>query len=123
MSSENETWEGLIRSAKGGELYLEQGTAKACAAHCDTLLGQLRSIRDRASELGEVDGFGTLPSGLVLAEKFGKKAVGGDYSLVQALTDHIEEVDRMRTVFESIDARFSATEDDNASRFGVIEHG
>ncbi|MGO4200612.1 hypothetical protein AB4Z09_02430 [Rhodococcus sp. TAF43] len=123
MMTDSGAWEGLIRSAESGELYLEQGTARACAAHCATLLRQLRSIRDRAAELGEVDGFGMLPSGQSLAEKFGRKAIGGDYSLVQALTDHIEVVDQMRAVFETIDARFSDVDNDTASSFRGVEHG
>ncbi|WP_235870929.1 hypothetical protein [Rhodococcus spongiicola] len=70
-----------------------------------------------------VDGFGALPSGLALKAKFEGKADGGEYSLVQALSDHIDEVEQMQALFEKIDARYSATDDGTASKFGVIEHG
>ncbi|RVW05994.1 hypothetical protein [Rhodococcus spongiicola] len=117
------TWSRLGRSVEAGELYLEPGTARACAERCSALIAELRSLRDRAAELGVVDGFGILQSGQALAEKFGKKAVGGEYSLVQALSDHIDEVEGMQALFEKIEARYSATDDDTASKFGVIEHG
>ncbi|CRK50450.1 conserved hypothetical protein [Rhodococcus sp. RD6.2] len=64
--------------------------------------------------LGAVKGMGTFPSGIALAEKFGKKAVGGDYSMVDALADHIAEVQAMQAVFQKIQARYDATEQSNA---------
>ncbi|CAM2814916.1 PE domain-containing protein [Prescottella defluvii] len=116
-------WSDLAGAVDGGELYLEPGVALRCAQRCEALISELSQLRERARVLGKVEGFGHLPSGSVMQAKFEAKAVSGDYPMVQALTDHIEEVDRMRSLFEKIDARFSATENDNATKFGVIGQG
>ncbi|WP_137725714.1 hypothetical protein [Prescottella subtropica] len=114
-------WTALAKSVDAGELTMEPGTARACAQRCAEFAAELGVLRSRAYQLQFVEGFGTLPSGIALAEKFSKKAVGGDYSLVQALTDHIDEVQRMQTVFEKIERRYAETEQANASRFGAID--
>ncbi|WP_253277215.1 hypothetical protein [Rhodococcus sp. RD6.2] len=78
-------------------------------------------MRDLARQLGEIKGFGTFPSGIALAEKFSKKAVGGDYSMVQALTDHIAEVEAMRDVFLRIEAQYVATDERGAQALAAID--
>ncbi|MGF7122561.1 hypothetical protein [Rhodococcus sp. BE178] len=70
-------------------------------------------MQARAKRLDKVDGLGTLPSGVALAAKFGRKASGGDYSLDRALADHIAQVEQMRDLFAKIGAQYQATEDAN----------
>ncbi|MBP1159774.1 hypothetical protein [Rhodococcus sp. PvR099] len=94
-----------------GRLSLEQGVARRCAARCAEFVDQLRRIQFDASKQAKVDGFGTLQSGIDLAAKFGKKASGGDYSMVQAIDDHITVVLEMQQTFEKIEAMYSASED------------
>ncbi|WP_305094531.1 hypothetical protein [Prescottella sp. R16] len=118
---ENYGWEGLTAVVEAGDLSMDPGTAKQCARKCVEFADKLRVIRERAHQLGRVEGFGTLPSGLALKAKFEAKAVGGEYSMVQALTDHIDEVERMRTVFETIERRYAETEQANASMIGAID--
>lgn len=68
-------------------------------------------MKEDARVLAGVDGFGTLlPSGVTLAAKFSKKASGGDYSLDQALADHITVVEQMRQLFEKIGAAYDAAD-------------
>lgn len=114
-------WQQLAAAVDGGELTMELGTARQCAQRCQVLLDQLDELRNRARALGTVEGFGILPSGVTLAEKFSKKAIGGDYSMVQALTDHIEQVELMRTVFETIERRYAETDQANVSMIGAID--
>lgn len=72
--------------------------------------------------LSNVEGFGTaLPTGVTLAAKFSKKALGGDYSMVQALTDHITVVEQMRQLFEKIGAAYEAA--DRSAADGIDSAG
>lgn len=71
--------------------------------------------------LSTVDGFGTFPSGIALAQKFSLKAVGGSYSMDQALADHIAVVQGMQRVFERIEERYGAAEE-SAAR-GITDAG
>ncbi|MFD4180354.1 hypothetical protein [Rhodococcus sp. NPDC058514] len=103
-------WEAVGASVAAGDLYLEPGVASRCAKRCAEFAAELRALRDEAKALGRVDGFGPLPSGVALATKFAKKAVGGDYSMVDAIGDHIVEVERMQATFEQIEAMYGASE-------------
>ncbi|WP_235870644.1 hypothetical protein [Rhodococcus xishaensis] len=120
---EGQGWGALGGAVDAGDLYLEPGVARRCAQRCADLAAELRALRERAYRLRRVDGFGTQPSGLALKAKFEGKADGGEYSLVQALSDHIDEVERMQALLEKIDARYSATEGGTSSKFGAIEQG
>jgi len=62
-----------------------------------------------------------LPSGIALASKFGRKASGGEYSLDQALIDHIAEVEQMRDVFLAIENRYAAAEEANTAAAAAVE--
>lgn len=119
--SEDSEWKQLAGAVDGGQLYLEREIAIKCAGHCTTFAEELKRIRRMARTLGEAEGFGTFPSGIALAEKFSKKAVGGDYSMVQALTDHIAEVEAMRDVFLRIEARYVAADERGAQSFAAID--
>ncbi|WP_231496489.1 hypothetical protein [Rhodococcus sp. UNC363MFTsu5.1] len=84
-------------------------------------MDQLRRIQFDASKQAKVDGFGTLQSGIDLAAKFGKKAAGGDYSMVQAIDDHVNVVLEMQQTFEKIEAMYAASEERN--RAGIDSAG
>ncbi|MFD4292846.1 hypothetical protein ACFWQG_06455 [Rhodococcus sp. NPDC058532] len=116
-------WSSLAEDADSGRLLLDRGAAARCAVHCAEFVNHLVALREKAYSLGRLDGFGTFPSGIALATKFSRKAVGGDYSMVQALTDHIAEVEAMREVFERIEARYAAAEQRGEERFAAIDPG
>ena len=115
------TWQVMAEDVSAGRLFLERGVANRCAGHCSVLVERLVELRVQARRLGRVEGFGTFPSGIALAEKFSKKAVGGDYSMVQALTDHIAEVEAMRDVFLRIESRYVATDENGAQALAAID--
>lgn len=117
----NSVWEPLTIAAGAGELVLDRGTAQRCAAGCDQLIDKLRELRDRAAELAVVEGLGDrLPSAIALAAKFERKASGGEYSLDQALAEHIVEVEQMRDVFLTIESRYAAAEDANVAALNTV---
>jgi hypothetical protein len=103
---------GLGAAVDGGTLYLEPDVAQRCGQRCADFVSQLKELQKGAQSLSTIDGFGDrLKSGVDLAAKFEKKAVGGDYSLDQALSDHIAVVQDMQQVFEKIAAMYAASED------------
>ncbi|WP_305094542.1 hypothetical protein [Prescottella sp. R16] len=109
------TWIELADAAASGELLLKRGTAQRCAEGCDRFIERLRELRDQTAELAMIEGLGTLPSGIALAEKFSKKASGGEYSMDRALADHIAVVEQMRDTFLAIEARYVSAEEANAA--------
>ncbi|WFR71688.1 hypothetical protein P9209_23390 [Prescottella defluvii] len=70
--------------------------------------------------MAHVDGFGQLPSGIALTAKFERKASGGEYSLDQALADHIAVVEQMRDVFLQIEARYTSAEEANTAAMTAV---
>ncbi|PTR22937.1 hypothetical protein C8K36_110120 [Rhodococcus sp. OK519] len=115
------TWNQLADAAASGDLMLEAGAAARCAQRCSDLIEQLEALQGKALRLNKVEGLGTLPSGIALAEKFGRKASGGDYPLDRALVDHIVVIDRMRDVFLAIESRYAAAEESNTSAATAVE--
>lgn len=117
----SDKWAALGAAAESGHLLLERGVVQDCARHCSELIEKLVAIRERAGMLGDLKGMGTFPSGIALAKKFSLKAVGGDYSMVQALTDHIAEVEAMREVFLRIEARYQAAEAGGVAKLAAVD--
>lgn len=115
MESPIVTWGEVSDRVENGELFLEPGAAARCAQRCRDFAVVLEDLRRRARGLGKVDGLGTLPSGVALAAKFGRKATGGAYSMDRALADHIEVVNQMRQVFEKIEERYRAADESAAA--------
>lgn len=109
-------WEALVGAVHAGELFMKDGVARECAERCSELMQQLEDIQSKARSLESVEGFGDrLPSGVALAQKFARKASGGEYSLDRAIADHIAVVAEMRDVFLQIEARYTAVEEANTA--------
>lgn len=111
MLDGDSTWADLARSVDAAQLFLDRGSAQKCAQHCAAFVEELKQIQIRARRLSRVEGMGTFPSGIALAQKFSLKASGGTYSMDQALADHIAEVQRMQQVFEKIEAMYGTAEE------------
>ncbi|MCZ4558152.1 hypothetical protein O4215_21560 [Rhodococcus maanshanensis] len=115
-------WGAMGSAIDGGHLYLEPDVARRCAQRCSEFVAQLDEIKRGARALGKMDGFGDhLQSAVTLATKFEKKAVGGDYSLEQAIGDYIVEVQKMQQTFEKIAAMYAAS--DEAGAQGISSSG
>ncbi|MFC7449666.1 hypothetical protein [Rhodococcus daqingensis] len=112
----NSEWQTLGAMADSGHLYLERDVARRCAQRCADFVVELGVLKEEVRSLASIDGFGNLlPSGAALAAKFEKKASGGDYSMDQAITDHIKVVQEMQQTFEKIEAMYSASEEHNVA--------
>ncbi|EME22389.1 hypothetical protein [Rhodococcus triatomae] len=114
-------WVGLGDYVDAGQLYLADGVPTRCAQHCARLAETLREIRDDVLKLPRLDGLGTLPSAVAVAEKINRTANGGDYSMADALADHIAEVEAMQALFEKIHLSYSATQDNTVSALTAID--
>ncbi|MFH5206731.1 hypothetical protein [Antrihabitans spumae] len=82
-------WARLQNAASTGELLLEEGVAAEVAAACEELIQGYGRLIDDATSLQSVRGFGEIESGVQLAQKFSRKAVGGHDALVDRLEEHI----------------------------------
>jgi hypothetical protein len=112
-------WRGLGALAGSGDLTLERGVAERCAKRCAEFANELVRIKEDAIRQSTIEGFGDrLQSGMTLKAKFEKKAAGGDYSMDQAIDDHIKVVVEMQQTFEKIDAMYAASEERGAKGIG-----
>ncbi|MGW6375023.1 hypothetical protein ACWFRB_03010 [Rhodococcus sp. NPDC055112] len=120
MSEAASTWASIGSAVESGDLYLERGVANRCAQRCAEFAERLMEIQSEGRTLGKIEGFGDrLQSGITLATKFERKATGGDYSLDQAIADHIAVVQEMQQTFEKIEAMYAASDDAGARGISV----
>lgn len=113
-------WQKLLDSANAGELQLSPDVGKDLDAKCQTYLDDLDDIRASTYRVRTVAGFGTMPSGPILEQKFQHKAVGGDSSIDTSLQTHIEEVKLMRQVFAKAMANYQAVDESNSQKLATI---
>lgn len=119
----NEFWATMASEADQGNLYLSPEAARKCDQVCEDFLSKLRDHKINAGTLAEVIGFGSLPSGVALAERFSKKAVDADgtNNLVDVLQSHIDVVMAMQAVFRKFFTATADTDRENAS--GISAQG
>ncbi|MCA1008189.1 hypothetical protein LCL87_20970 [Rhodococcus hoagii] len=81
-----------------------------------SLVGQLQAIKDRALVPATIDGFGEhLSSAGCPCSQVRAQASAGEYSLDQALADHIAEVEQMRDVYLAVENRYTAADEANTA--------
>lgn len=108
-------WERFGMEVDSGTFSLEPDVARGVLAACDEYRELLVDLKPRAENLQYVDGFGTLPSGQALRDKFSRKAVGGPDALVDVLVSHIAVIDEMRALFTKCIAAAQNQDSANAS--------
>lgn len=111
-------WQTMKAQAESGELVMESDIAAKLAARCETYLGQLDDLVDRADDLQYISGFGDLRSAKALAEKFSEKAVGAEDSAVNRLNQAIEIVKLMKQTFELAGKQISETDQQTSQALG-----
>lgn len=116
-------WTDLAVAADEGDLYLNPAAAQACDSACANYIDKLIAHQRLARDLADVQGFGSLPSGVALAERFSKKAVDADgtNNLVDVLQSHIDVVMAMQAVFRKFFTDTENTDEQNAS--GISAQG
>lgn len=113
-------WQKLLGQANAGELSLSPEVGKNLDAQCQAYLDGLDDVRDLRLQVDHVTGFGTMPSGPILEQKFSQKAVGGNTSVEGSLQSHLEEVQLMRQVFAKAIANYQAVDESNRQKLTDI---
>lgn len=120
-SSGSSDWRQLLDRANAGELRLSPEVGKDLDAKCEAYLDDLDNIRDSTRVVQNLSGFGGMPSGPVLEQKFSLKGKGGDTSLQSSLETHIEEVQLMRQVFAQAMANYQSVDESNSQKIATID--
>ncbi|MBF6207021.1 hypothetical protein [Nocardia sputi] len=114
-------WRGLLNSANAGELTLHPEIGKGLDKVCDDYLHKLDGILESAAYVRRVSGFGTLPSGQALEEKFSLKATGTAQSLDALLMQHIDAVKIAKEVVAKAIANFVELDQSRADQFTGLD--
>ncbi|WP_280315533.1 hypothetical protein [Nocardia abscessus] len=114
-------WRGLLNSANAGELTLHPEIGKGLDKVCDDYLDKLDGILESAAYVRRVSGFGTLPSGQALEEKFSLKATGTTQSLDAVLMQHIDAVKIAKEVVAKAVANFVELDQSRADQFTGLD--
>ncbi|MFR9751664.1 hypothetical protein ACL02S_11585 [Nocardia sp. 004] len=87
-------WTNLGRQAMAGEFRMEHELGETLRAAAAKYAERLSNCLDDASRLGQLSGWGSLPSAVALRTKFEQKAVGGGIdptdNVMSRLREHIE---------------------------------
>lgn len=114
-------WKRLETQAAAGELSIHpdvgQNLARACDDHLAALDDSLRDIR----LVEKISGFGSFNSSAILEKKFSETASGGDRSLRDTITQHIEAVTTAKEVVLKAIANFQAQDTYSAGQFNGLE--
>ncbi|MET8776784.1 hypothetical protein ABZV58_17415 [Nocardia sp. NPDC004654] len=111
-------WRGYKQKAESGEFRMDPQIGDALRNRAETMLNGLEDVLlVKASDLGQIGGFGTLPSALALKGKFENKAVNDSDSAVNQLKKHIDLVTLMRDTYALSIRKLSDTDQANASQF------
>ncbi len=105
---------GTMTGLSSDHLALDFDTAARMASACKALLDELAAALRSVEVVKDAKGMGTLQSGIDLAAKFSKKAVGGEDSLEKSLNSHIQVVTEMRDFFQKCLDSYSGVDASNA---------
>ncbi|SNY81537.1 hypothetical protein SAMN04244553_3135 [Nocardia amikacinitolerans] len=110
-------WRTYKQKAESGEFRMDPQIGDALRGRAQTMLDGLeKDLLRRASDLGQIGGFGTLPSAQALKTKFENKAVNDPDSAVNQLKKHIDLVTLMRDTYALSIRKLSETDQANASQ-------
>ncbi|MDZ7912574.1 MAG: hypothetical protein U5O16_12190 [Rhodococcus sp. (in: high G+C Gram-positive bacteria)] len=99
LAASMQQWHSLSMQAESGQLEIPEGVAFQCDEVCAAYTRHLEGMARKTEYLVDVEAFGTLDSARQLGEKFERIAFSGDRSLRVVLTQHIEVIELMRSVF------------------------
>ena len=100
LASSMQQWQALSMQADSGQLEIPEGVAFRCDEVCAAYIRHLKDMVVKTQNLVDVKAFGSLDSARQLGEKFERIASSGDRSLRVVLTQHIEVIELMRSVFK-----------------------
>ncbi|QIS08812.1 hypothetical protein [Nocardia arthritidis] len=114
-------WRRVLELAKSGEIKLDPAIGKGLDKVCDDYLEKLGTVLTQIKFLADVSGFGPLPSGQALQEKFKVKASGTDASLEAVIKQHIEAVQLAKEAVTQAIANITGVDQATADKFSGIE--
>ncbi|CCQ15694.1 putative uncharacterized protein [Rhodococcus sp. AW25M09] len=100
LAASMQQWKVLSAQAEAGVLEIPEGVAFQCDEVCAAYIRHLEWMVRQTGYLVDVKAYGTLDSARQLGEKFERIAYSGDRSLRVVLTQHIEVIELMRSVFK-----------------------
>ncbi|MBW0275567.1 hypothetical protein ATM97_19265 [Nocardia sp. MH4] len=110
-------WTKLDAQAAAGQLSIDPAVGTNLARVCDDHLDALETVLTRLLQIEQITGFGSFNSSKILENKFSQTAAGGDRSLRDTITQHIEAVTTAKEVVLKAIANFQAQDDDNAGQY------
>ncbi|WP_194837538.1 hypothetical protein [Nocardia sp. XZ_19_369] len=113
-------WQNLLDRANAGELALSPDVGRELDAKCEAYLEGLDDVRAMTKFTILVGGFGTMPSGPILEQKFQVKGKG-ENSIDASIQTHIEEVQLMRQVFAKAIANYQAVDEATAVNIAALD--
>lgn len=112
------TWRGEV---EGGAIAVDFEVARKLRDICRAYRAELDVALRKVESASNVQGMGTLQSGIDLARKFSLKASGGEDSLEKSLLSHIDVLNEMEAYFHACVTRYFAAEAENADRLAQHE--
>lgn len=120
VRNELQQWQQFKQQAVSGEMRLEEGIGEALSTACEQYRQKLQDLKDNASTLAYLSGYGGLPSALAMQDKFQQKAAGGsdnpDDNAVKRLEQHIELAELMRDTYLAAIGKLQATDQDTGTQ-------
>ncbi|MFH5232655.1 hypothetical protein [Antrihabitans spumae] len=114
-------WQRLAREAADGRLRLEEGVANEVSSACQDLIAGYRRLIYDAGNLQLIRGLGDIESGLQLAAKLSRKAVGGHDALIDRLEEHITIVTMIQQTVTTAAAKIQVEEDLLTSHLSSVD--
>lgn len=120
VQNELQQWQQFKQQAVSGEMRLEEGIGEALSTACEQYRQKLQDLKDNASTLAYLSGYGGLPSALAIQAKFQQKAVGGggnpDDNAIKRLEQHIELAELMRDTYLAAIGKLQATDQETGTQ-------
>lgn len=110
-------WKKLETQAASGQLTINPAAGTNLARVCDDHLDALENILAKVSMVEQITGFGSFNSSQILEKKFSQTASGGDRSLRDTITQHLEAVTAAKEAVLKAIANFEAQDTDNAGQY------
>ncbi|MBY6350872.1 hypothetical protein [Rhodococcoides corynebacterioides] len=85
--------------------------ALQCALACDRFGAEVEKLLNGVAAQGRISGFGTLPSGVALNEKYTELTSGGSGSLTSTLQCHIDVATKLADTFRRMGEQYVETDD------------
>ncbi|MFD4434198.1 hypothetical protein, partial [Nocardia sp. NPDC058497] len=113
-------WKKLETQAASGQLSINPEVGANLARVCDDHLDSLENALAQVSRVEQITGFGSFNSSLILEKKFSQTAAGGERSLRDTITQHIEAVTTAKEVVLKAIANFQSQVDYNAGQYNGL---